>query len=57
MPAPASPVTVEILADQQAAVNGRAIPDDQQFAGELPLQMIKKRDDLRALDRGIKPSH
>lgn len=42
--------SVEVLADQPTAVNGRAIPNDQQFAGELPPKMLQEFDHLRALD-------
>src|SRR5579872_95648 len=42
---------VEVLADAAAAMDHSSIPDDQQFAGQLSLQVLKELDDLRTFDR------
>lgn len=39
-----------IISDQHAAVNGRSIPDDQDFPGDVPLQMLQKFNDLEAFN-------
>lgn len=39
----------EVL-DEQAAVNRRAIPDDEQLSGKVPPEVLEKCDDLRAFD-------
>ena len=39
-----------IIFDQQAAVDQRAIPDDQNFAWQMPLEMAQKLDDLETFD-------
>ena len=40
----------EVLADGGGTMDGRAIPDKQQFAGHMALQMGQELNDLRALD-------
>jgi hypothetical protein len=39
----------EVL-DEQAAVNGCAVPEEQQPAGNVPLEVFEKFDDLGAFD-------
>jgi len=39
-----------IVFNQQAPVNGCAIPDDQDFPGNMKLKMAQKLDDLEAFD-------
>ena len=40
----------DILLDQPAAMNGRAIPENQEPAGNVPLEVAEKLDDLQAFD-------
>jgi hypothetical protein len=44
---------LEIGADDMAAVNGRTVPQQQDFARHLAVQCVEKADDLRALDRAL----
>lgn len=39
-----------VIFDQQAPVDGCAIPDDQYFPGNMSLEMTQKLDDLEAFD-------
>jgi hypothetical protein len=39
-----------IIFDQQAAMDRSPIPDDQDFTGNMPLEMAQKFDDLKTLD-------
>ena len=39
-----------IIFDHQAAVDRRAIPDDQNFAWQMPLEVAQKLDDLGTFD-------
>lgn len=39
-----------IVFDQQAAMDRRAIPDDQDFTGNMSLEMAQKLDDLKAFN-------
>ena len=43
--------TVDVLADEAAAMDHGSIPDDQQWARQLSLQVFEKLDDLRTFDR------
>lgn len=43
----------EIIADLVAAVNGRSIPDDQEAAADMALEMTQELNHLRALDRTV----
>lgn len=36
--------------DQHTAMNGCAIPDDQNFSAHMPFEMLEKLDDLEAFD-------
>ena len=47
----ASLEAVEVLTDEAAAMDHGSIPDDQQFAGQLSLQVFQELDDLRTFDR------
>jgi len=42
---------IEVLANEAAAMDHGAIPNEQQFAGQLFLQVLKELDDLRTFDR------
>lgn len=46
----ASPGGGDVIFDQQAAVNGRAIPEDQDFSRNMPLEMVKEFDHLKTFD-------
>lgn len=46
----ASPGGGDVVFDQQAAMNGRAIPEDQDFSGNMPLEMFKEFDHLKTFD-------
>lgn len=47
---------LEVGGDESAAVDGRAVPQQQDLAGQLPVQGLKELDHLRALDRtGVQP--
>jgi hypothetical protein len=46
-PTPGAP---DVSAHQGTAVNRSAIPEDQQLAGQMALQMLEKLDDLRSVD-------
>jgi hypothetical protein len=37
------------LAHQTTAMGRQSIPDDRQLAGNMPLKMLQKLDDLRSL--------
>jgi hypothetical protein len=41
----------QVLAHESAAVGGYAVPDDEQFAFDVTLQVFQKIDDLLGLDR------
>ena len=41
----------DVLAHEAATVRGEAVPDDQQLAGQMPLEVGEKLHDLRCLDR------
>jgi len=43
----------DVILDQQAAVDRRAIPQDQNSAGDVPLQVPEKLNDLRAFDAAL----
>ena len=45
-----SPKAFEIFPDESAAVNHGSVPDDQQLAGQLSLEVFQELDDLRAFD-------
>ena len=40
----------DVVLDQQAPMNRRAIPDQQDLAGKVPLKMAEERDGLEAFD-------
>ena len=44
-----------VILDQQAEMDGRAVPQDQHFAGNVPLQVLQKLNDLRAFDAALVP--
>lgn len=46
----ASPGRGDVVFDQQAAMNGRAIPEDQDFPGNMPLEMFQEFNHLKAFD-------
>lgn len=39
--------------DQPAAMNGGAIPEDQDFAGNMPLEMFEELNDLKTFDAAV----
>lgn len=43
----------DVILDQEAAMDGCAIPQDQNLAGDVPLQMTEKRDDLGAFNASL----
>jgi len=43
----------DVLPDQQAAMDSCAVPQDEKFAGDVPLQVPEKLNDLRALDAAL----
>jgi len=43
----------DVMLDQKTAMNRRAIPENEEFARDLPPQVPKKLDDLRALDAAL----
>ena len=46
----ASPGGGDVVFDQQAAMNGRPIPEDQDLPGNMPLEMIQEFNHLKTLD-------
>ena len=42
--------TADVVAHNPAAMRGQAIPNDQQFTGNRPLQVFKKQHDVGRLD-------
>lgn len=49
-------VCQEVL-DGLAAMDGRAVPDDQQLAGDVAEQMLEEAHDIRALERPLLHQH
>jgi hypothetical protein len=43
----------DVMLDQQAAMNRRAVPKDQDFAGDMPLQVAEELYDLGAFDAAL----
>ena len=43
----------DVIFDQQTAMDRRAVPKDQNFARDVPLQMPEKLNDLRAFDTAL----
>ena len=43
----------DVILHQQAAVDRGAIPEDEELAGQVPLEMTEKLDDLRTLDAAL----
>ena len=43
----------DVVLDQQTAMNRRPIPQDQNFAGDMPLEVPEKLDDLKAFDTAV----
>jgi hypothetical protein len=43
----------DVMLDQQTAMNRRAVPQDEDFAGNMPLQVPEKLNDLRAFDAAL----
>jgi len=46
----ASPGGGDVIFDQPAAMNGRAIPEDQDFSGDMPLEMFQEFNHLQTFD-------
>lgn len=40
----------DVVFDQEAAMNGRAVPENQQFPGNVPLEMLQEFNHLEAFD-------
>ena len=45
-----SPKAFKVFPNEPAAVDHGSVPDNQQFAGELSLEVLQELDDLRTLD-------
>jgi hypothetical protein len=43
----------DVILEQKTAMDRRAIPQDQDFAGDMVLQVPEKPDDLRAFDAAL----
>lgn len=43
----------DVVLDQQTAMDGCAVPKNEKFAGDMPLQVLEKLNDLRAFDAAL----
>lgn len=46
----AAPGGGDVVLDQETAMNGRAVPENQQLPGNVPLEMFQEFNHLKALD-------